>query len=210
MVRPKKNDSELDAKEKILESFWSLLANNQLHEVSVGMIAAKAGCSRGTFYYHFSDKDELVDAAVEIELKNVPSIIFSLVSGVADIDWSKLSGNHMGRLNLFMEHGGGNLVERKVKDYVFSLWRVLLVPDGGDLKNETRMILEYETSGMLSLISYLGRSDWVSLKDFPAEFMKQNSAVALENICEVEQIPREEIILRLRMLNQLSKANQRQ
>ena len=44
----------------MIEAFWQLLENNQLHEISVGMIVAKAGCNRGTFYYHFADKDELL------------------------------------------------------------------------------------------------------------------------------------------------------
>ena len=56
MARPKKSNQP-SVRDRMIEAFWQLLEDNQLHEISVGMIVAKAGCNRGTFYYHFADKD---------------------------------------------------------------------------------------------------------------------------------------------------------
>ena len=209
MGRPKKDSGAPGARESIVEAFWNLLQDNQLHEVSIGMIAAASGYNRGTFYYHFVDKDTLVSAAVEEELADVPRNIFALISGVgADEGAVSLVDGHMGRLALFMDHGGRNIVERKVKDYLIGMWTALLTPQNGELEPATLIILEYMSSGMLGLVSCLGMMGEGQNADFPADFLKAFSSLALDHICEIQGISRDEIVMRLRMLNQLSKVNQ--
>ena len=80
MARPKKSNQP-SVRDRMIEAFWQLLEDNQLHEISVGMIVAKAGCNRGTFYYHFADKDELMLAALSREVKGLPNCIISVIAG---------------------------------------------------------------------------------------------------------------------------------
>ncbi|MFP8783171.1 TetR/AcrR family transcriptional regulator [Planococcus plakortidis] len=52
----------ITAKQTITETFIHLLAEQDFEEVSVKDIVAYAGISRSTFYLHFTDKYELMDA----------------------------------------------------------------------------------------------------------------------------------------------------
>ena len=79
MARPKKSNQP-SVRDRMIEAFWQLLEDNQLHEISVGMIVAKAGCNRGTFYYHFADKDELMLAA--LKLRGCPTALFPLLLAI--------------------------------------------------------------------------------------------------------------------------------
>lgn len=208
MARPKKDSGE-NAKERIIETFWKLLEDHQLHEISIGMLVSESDCSRGTFYYHFDTKDALISAAVDEELTGVPRTILMLVSGVGlDIERDALDAVYTKRLALFMNHGGRNIVERRVKDSVTRVWTIIADPADGKLKVSTHIILEYLVSGMLGLISCLGDVDEGACSDFPSDFLKKCSAVGLDQICQSEGIEREEILKRLRLFNQLSKLDE--
>ncbi|WP_442904004.1 TetR/AcrR family transcriptional regulator, partial [Glutamicibacter sp.] len=49
-----------DSKEKLFEAAMQLLGSRSPESVSVDEIAAAAGVSKGTVYYNFGSKDELV------------------------------------------------------------------------------------------------------------------------------------------------------
>lgn len=208
MARPKKDSNTPDAREALIEAFWKLLQDNQLHEISIGMIAAESGHNRGTFYYHFNDKEALVTAALERELRDIPRKVFMLASGLADDDFvQSLLDEHTMRIALFMEHGGRSNVESKVKDYIVNVWTVLLSPEGKGLTFETQIILEYMSSGMLGLLSSLSKLCGPDAVEFPLEFLTDYSDLALTQICRAQHISRDEILTRLQMLDQLDKVN---
>lgn len=118
MARPKKSNQP-SVRDRMIEAFWQLLEDNQLHEISVGMIVAKAGCNRGTFYYHFADKDELMLAALSREVKGLPNCIISVIAGDnPEAVLESMIEGHIPRLSLFMEQGGQTIVEKKLKSYV--------------------------------------------------------------------------------------------
>lgn len=209
MARPRKDENTPDAREMLIQSFWGLLVNNQLNEISIGMIARTAGYNRGTFYYYFADKEALIKAAVENELSDAPQAVFKLITNADNVQLSDILGSHMVRLSLFMDHGGRSLIEKNVKDYLLSTWQAVLAPDGGELKMQARLILEYMSSGVLGLFSYLGTLPQKDAVSFPMSFLKEYSALAIRQICEAQGVNRDEIVARLHMLNQLNKIGQK-
>lgn len=58
METPKKRDLILDALQDLLE-------NADIHHISVNSIAQKAGIGKGSIYYYFSSKDEILNALIK-------------------------------------------------------------------------------------------------------------------------------------------------
>lgn len=54
---------------KILDALQELLENKEICSISVSEIAQKAGIGKGSVYYYFSSKDEILEALVERNYK---------------------------------------------------------------------------------------------------------------------------------------------
>lgn len=209
MAKPKKTGSKSAARERIIEAFWELLESNRLHEISIGMIVAKAGCNRGTFYYHFEDKDALINTIIDDEIlgENLPQQIFSLStnSGSASLS-SILTSKRINRLSLFVEQGGAVLIESQTKSFILSMWETALCPDGTRLSDEARCIIEYCSSGMLGLISYLGSAHSDDEAIPPTIFLMELANIATERIRKAQGLSKEELDARLAIVTHMSSA----
>lgn len=207
MARPKKSNQP-SVRDRMIEAFWQLLEDNQLHEISVGMIVAKVGCNRGTFYYHFADKDELMLAALGQEVKGLPNCIIPIIAGdnpEAVIE-SMIEG-HIPRLSLFIEQGGQTIVEKNLKSYVIKIWSTFLLPEGGELDLKSRLIIEYTASGILGVIAYFSGEKREKIDTIPINYLMDATSVALDHICAIQQVSREELIFRLKTYRQFSRFN---
>lgn len=64
MGRPRYEPGGVDARGKITAAFWDLIAERPYAEISVLDIVRRAGVNKNTFYYHFTNIDEMAAAAV--------------------------------------------------------------------------------------------------------------------------------------------------
>jgi AcrR family transcriptional regulator len=53
-----------DARKRILDAAWTLIARRGYHRVRIADVAEAAGTSSATVHYHFDDKDALLDEAL--------------------------------------------------------------------------------------------------------------------------------------------------
>ncbi|MEJ2869296.1 TetR/AcrR family transcriptional regulator [Actinomycetospora sp. OC33-EN08] len=53
-----------DARKRILDAAWTLIARRGYHRVRIADVAEAAGTSTGGVHYHFADKDALLDEAL--------------------------------------------------------------------------------------------------------------------------------------------------
>ena len=199
MGRPRKDSNAPEARKRLVDALWELLETRNVHEVTVGAVAERAGCNRGTFYYHFVDMDELVLTAIEGELLGehpVPEEIFRLITGLGPIDAE--SPLKLDRLRLVMERGGASQVETMVKLVVGDLWRAVLCRDGSDFEPETRLIFEYAVSGILGVIAYADACAELDERANPFEsrFVQENAVFLLGQLSEAQGIPQNEILTR--------------
>ena len=51
--------------DQILDAFQELLENEDIQHISVNQIAKKAGIGKGSIYYYFSSKDEILNALIQ-------------------------------------------------------------------------------------------------------------------------------------------------
>lgn len=56
------NQSKYD---QIIDAFQKLLENKDIQHISVNQIAEKAGIGKGSIYYYFSSKDDILDALIQ-------------------------------------------------------------------------------------------------------------------------------------------------
>src|SRR5258707_6833099 len=64
-VRPSNQDRSLAKRRELMAAATRLLRTENFEQVTIGRIAAEAGCSVGAFYDRFADKDSLLTALQE-------------------------------------------------------------------------------------------------------------------------------------------------
>ncbi|MEI3232369.1 MAG: hypothetical protein V8S24_14735 [Gordonibacter pamelaeae] len=69
MVRPKYEAGQRAACERLEDAFWELLERHPVSEITVGMLCARAGCNRGTFYCASSGIEDLAE---RVAAENLP------------------------------------------------------------------------------------------------------------------------------------------
>lgn len=74
-----------DTKNNIISAARHLFAQQGYHGTSVDSIAKKAGVSKGTLYWHFSDKLELYRTVLILEVEKMKQIFRSNVCDVTDM-----------------------------------------------------------------------------------------------------------------------------
>ena len=208
MARPKKDSTEKPAKERLADAFLRLLEEYDVSRITVDMLCKEARCNRGTFYYHFPDMDSLIEYVVEslFVARGFPRLTFDILAGTGDVSFSSLvTSEWPERLALFIRHGKGVLVET-IWHYVLRVWRAILCSDGREMSDQTCLILEYQVSGMLSMLSYMGEKGMEGRTMAPpVVFLSSVSKSAIHQICMLEGITEEELRKRFEMFDEISR-----
>lgn len=226
MARPKKNDNMPEARERLISAFWTLLETHDIRSISVGMIVDQAACNRGTFYYHFQDKEALMNTAVEQELHELPHAVFSLMSHSQMIGEAASNGSdeydaniilseiNVVRLALFMKHGGRDIAEERVLQYALNMWTAVFSADfvfrdtDSVLTDETKLILSGMVSGSLGIVQMVGLlNDEGKEVALPSKFFERHSSFILSSLCEAQGVSKNDVISKLFILNQFDKLN---
>ncbi|WP_019910949.1 TetR/AcrR family transcriptional regulator [Paenibacillus sp. HW567] len=61
-------------KEAIFQSFMSLIAKKNFEDITINEIAEQANINRGTVYFHYQDKYDLLNKCIEENLNNIVSV----------------------------------------------------------------------------------------------------------------------------------------
>ena len=214
MGRPRKDSQTVDAKQRLIDSFWTLLEQNKLHQITVGMIAQDAKCNRGTFYYHYADMNDLVLRAAEHEFVSSNGTLkklFGLMTGEdAQPGLAETKDCiHIQRIALLVDQGGFDITFRSMRDFVLRLWTFILCPDGKQLKPEARVILEYTVCGLFGMFVSNLHSDQtggIPATDSMERFAVENSQFLFAQICRAQGAPLSKASARLRMTDEIIKA----
>lgn len=196
MARPRKSPDGMDARQRICDALWALLEDYELREITIGMVAATAGCNRGTFYYHFKDINDLLDAIIADDVMRpsvIAELIFRISAGDEDSVMRILSGEHMRKLSIVVNHAGIEVAFKKVFDMLVGIWSSVLCPEGGEIKPEAQAIVLYYTGGMLSMVSAVDPDDFENLAGDPhlARFVIANATFLVEEICRAQGLPKD-------------------
>lgn len=215
MARPRKDQVEPLASERIKNALWRLLADHDLKDITIGMITNEARCNRGTFYYHFESIDALLYAIIEEELLRTPGLPLDLFLLFCDEGEEKAESCAMlersRRFGLIMQRAGHEYIGHKVKAVVVGLWRAILC-DGGDcLTEETRVLIEFSVSGIIGSIDYLYREGLLEGDEalgYLTNIVRNTSCYLMQRIGEAQNLEPRELETRIRMINLLMRSGE--
>lgn len=201
MGRPRKNSTQPGAIDRMCEAFWTLLEDHQLNEITIGMISEAACCNRGTFYYHFADLDEMIDYAIKREffVNNMPQRLFMVaINGDEEALVESINNPSSQRMCLIMEHGGRTIAEGQIRSSLIMLWEAILCCGDSGLANDTRMILEYSSYGMMGLIRYIHQQQDKNEPDLlpSMKLIQDTSDFILSHVSAAQNITKDELLER--------------
>lgn len=198
MGRPRKDASVQGVRERLIATMVDRLIREPVNAVTVASLIREVGCNRSTFYYHFSDIEQLaekaLDAVVPVE---IPRAFLMFVQqgaslGEGESEGSADSFNEGERL----EEDAANipeLVKRSSRDIdmlcavlngpnaVLAQRRVKrrlledVLPTLGDSPSlsaddpKLRIVFEYASGGILALMAYRAETGFV----YPVETFLQ-------------------------------------
>lgn len=211
MARPRKSERDA-ADSRLIAALWTLLEQHHLSDITVGMVTDQAGLNRGTFYYHFKSMDDLIDRAIENEVLGNGSLmqnVFSLIAGMSTANhFETFVTQKTNKIALLIKQGGMDSFSVKIKRLVFSTWKAVLCDNGDELAPNTRLVIEYSTSGIIGIIAYgaLYGSEQVS-PEFFLSFVKNNSEFLVNQIAIAQGIPYNAVLERVRATMRLNQMN---
>lgn len=164
MARPKYKVGDTTVDTRLEEAFWRLIDRFPIKEITVNMIVAEAQCTRGSFYYHFSDMDSLIESVIEHNLPTqIPYVLISLVL-TDTIDTTALSDDpqfvrKVDRICLLVgPHGSIEAMER-IRKAIRGAWLSALELDESTLTHESRVLFEFLINGILGVLAYRARTN---------------------------------------------------
>lgn len=202
MARPRKEDTGVDARQRIQDAFWLLLEEYQLREITIGTITAQANCNRGTFYYHYRDLDNLIQRIIENEILGKNALaenLFRVITGANFGEYLEAYAQSVHRISLLLNRGGMDMVIAKVCPAVKTMWQAVLCPDGECLSREAEAIIEFNVGGILTLLVLNGEfsGDQALNSRDAASFVSVNSQIAIERLSKAQGLSADEIATRL-------------
>lgn len=128
-----------DKKELILEATQELMCQMPDKDISVNLIAQKAGVAKGSVYYYFQSKDEILDAVVEKCYKNAIHEFFR------ELDSEKSA---LQKINLLFDSIIKSEFSNKEKNLIINLH----LSEDIILHNKMKMIAVQEISPILTAL----------------------------------------------------------
>lgn len=202
-THPRENTSE--ARIKIEDAFWDLLKQHPFDHITVSMITGKAGCNRGSFYYHFVDKYDLADKLIQQELfgdDRFPRAVIA-VHTATDYDAirEQLFDVWSDRIVLFMKQSDDALVRSHMREYVFSRWQNILHPDGTSLSIASQFIISYTIEAMLEILVLIN-DPAIDRDNLPIDFLQEILTFSLTNLGHAEGLSENEIMNRIQQFSE--------
>lgn len=143
-------------RERLADAFWECLDGARLDTVSVGDVIAAAGVSRGSFYYHFADKGELVRWALRHEAIDVDrrgTSLVAVMAGPEPDDEDPIVARGVRRICLLIDRGGMDVAYDAMLELAIEFWTRAQRPEGGRLPDEVVAALEYGVGGLVGMLS---------------------------------------------------------
>lgn len=80
----------MDNRKKILDAAMALIGEKGVEKTSLSGIAKAAGLSKGTVYYYYASKNELVFDIADLHMERITSTLFTMIDQAGDLTWEGL------------------------------------------------------------------------------------------------------------------------
>lgn len=156
MARPRADAGGVPARQRVIEAFWGMLAEGPYEDITVRSLAARAGVSPNTLYYHFSCIGDVAETALAEELDaGFARVVMALGSGAGDAaevaQLGTADAGRFARVRLFAASGSGALAGM-LTDALKSTWLSAAGVDGSALSDDARRDLAFVFGGVVALL----------------------------------------------------------
>ncbi|MCR5121137.1 MAG: TetR/AcrR family transcriptional regulator [Ruminococcus sp.] len=171
MPEKKTDRRTLKTRKSICDAFAELLAEKELHKVTVQEIADKADVNRVTFYKHYLDVYDLYDKIEEDVLVELGLLMLQLGELRSEEFFSHLIGYISENKSIFkmiFSPNGTSRLREKFGKIMEGLFRQLLTEQQDLDLNDSRTIFQscYRTQGCIAVIEKWVRNDLAEPKEF--------------------------------------------
>lgn len=158
MSRPRYADGEPTARERMVKAFWALLEDGPFNFITVSHIVKAARVNRNSFYYHFSDIDDL--AAKAIDELMVPDAVHEVLAGLGAIEGSALVAGgpaetlRLDRLGLIAGDNASPALRGMLHRAIADAYAAALDISLDSLGASDRAFLEFMFGGIEAVLAY--------------------------------------------------------
>lgn len=174
-----------DKKELILEAAQELMCQMSGKDISVNLIAKKAGIAKGSVYYYFESKDQILDAVVEKCYKNAIHEFFR------ELDSEKSA---LQKINLLFNSIIKSEFSNKEKNLIINLH----LSDDLVLHNKMKMIAIKEISPLFTALLRQGCVEGSIETEYPKESAEMIVAI-LTFLIDDKSFPSENITMEMKL-----------
>lgn len=156
MGRPRYAANDVRARQKLINAFWQILERVPYEQITARQIVAAANVNKNTFYYHFTNTEDLATAAVKaLMIQRVPLLLLSgdMSSGerVRELleEDTEMSGS-LRKIHTLNASNGTSLLPLLEEEFM-SIWLDLLGLKRDELRPEELAALHFVIGGVLAL-----------------------------------------------------------
>lgn len=184
MGRPR-NDGGPTAPQRLEAAFFDLLSATPYQDVTISALVREAGVNRNSFYYHYTDLDDLARGATDnVVLSEIAHLIASgLTPASEQVDQLSRVPGMAERVRRMLILTGSHSTARLrgiVREAVQDIWLAEFGLEREDLEPQEEAALDFIAGGAMALLSRVDPS--ITGKEGPPE-------LTLELIAEIRSIP---------------------
>lgn len=194
MARPRHDDEGPSAVDRMETAFFDALRTTPFQKVTVSAIVKAAGVNRNSFYYHFTDLDDLAHSAVDhLLIPEIPRLLadgFGFESEQVHKVLHDAHGEERLRTVLVITGPHSTAELRGVlKHAVIDVWLSMFDLDHDDLDAQESATLHFVLGGMFELLSRIRPRELLeeltAVRGLP--ILQTNVRIVLESLTSARQ-----------------------
>jgi len=156
MGRPRYAANDVRARQKLINAFWRILEQVPYEQITARQIVAAANVNKNTFYYYFTNTEDLAAAAVQsLMIRRVPLLLLSGEMSSGERVRELLAedpemGVSLHRIHTLNASNGTSLLPLLEKEFM-GIWLDLLGLERDELPPEDLAALHFIIGGVLTL-----------------------------------------------------------
>lgn len=170
----------LKTKEAIYQAFVALISEKDFEEITINEIADRANVNRGTIYFHYKDKYDLLEKCVDDHLSKMVLLCIPTASSPRDVDFIQSSllavfkyfeQNHTFYATMLMNKGIPAFRERMLGIVTGNISKKINM-EGLNRDYDKQIITQFMASAFVGVIEWWILNDMPNSPDYVAEHLR--------------------------------------